>query len=104
MPTVALATEFFDAFAALPRRPPSCAGQSDAGRCYRILSKTGLSQHSLVELGHSLRISTHFENQCVEEISLEFPVGLVLLTLFKSLGPLMRYESECYLAPGAGTF
>jgi hypothetical protein len=52
MPTVALATEFFDAFAALPRRPPSCAGQSDAGRCYRILSKTGLSQHSLVELGH----------------------------------------------------
>ena len=66
--------------------------------------KAGLSQHSLVELGHSVRISTRFENQSVEEISLEFPVGPVLLTLFKSPGPLMIFEGEGYLAPGAGTF
>ncbi len=40
----------------------------------------------------------------VEEISLEFPVEAALLVLFNSLGPLMLFEGDGYLAPGAGTF
>ena len=43
----------------------------------RTLSKTGLSQHLLAELGHSLRISTRFENQVLKKFHWNF-----LLVLF----------------------
>jgi len=59
-----------------PRRPRGCAGQSDAGKCHRRLSKTGLSQHSLVELGHPLRISMRFENPAFKKFHWNFPLAL----------------------------
>ena len=60
----------------VPRRPRGCAGQTDAGKCCRTLSKTGLSQHSLAELGHSLRISTRFKNQVLKKFHWNFPLAL----------------------------
>ena len=38
--------------------------------------KPALSQHSLVELGHSLRISTRFENQVLKKFHWNFPLAL----------------------------
>jgi len=61
----------------VPRRPRGCAGQSDARKCCRTLSKTGWSQHSLVELGHSLRISTRFKNQALKKFHWNFPLRLL---------------------------
>ena len=52
------------------------ASQRDAGKCHRRLPKTGLSQHSLVELGHSLRISTRFKNQVLKKFHWNFPLAL----------------------------
>jgi len=60
----------------VPRRPRGCAGQTDAGKCHRGLPKIGLSQHSLVELGHSLRISTRFKNQVLKKFHWNFPLAL----------------------------
>jgi len=72
-----------------PRRPRGCAGQSDAAKCHRRLPKIGLSQHSLAGRARSFIADFHaLREPSIEEISLEFPVGPVLLTLFKSPGPL----------------
>ena len=43
----------------------------------RAQSQTGLSQHSLVELGHSLRISTRFKNQALKKLHWNFPLRLL---------------------------
>jgi len=49
------------------------ASQRDAGKCHCRLPKTGLSQHSLVELGHSLRLFTRFENQALKKFHWNLP-------------------------------
>ena len=52
------------------------ASQRDAGKCHCRLPKTGLSQHSLVELGHPLRISMRFENPAFKKFHWNFPLAL----------------------------
>ena len=49
----------------------------ESRKCCRTLSKTGLSQHSLAELGHSLRISTRFKNQVLKKFHWNFPLVLL---------------------------
>ena len=64
--------------------------------------KAGLSQHSLVELGHSVAFHA-LREKSAEEVHW-IPAGPVLLTLCKSPGPLMRFGGDGHLAPGTGTF